>query len=89
MNCANWLRAKCKSAGAYGEKHEMKNGRLLTTGEISKYCNVSRPTVLVWIKSGKLVAYCLPSGHHRISRQTFWDFLAKHNMPIDEEFFSV
>jgi len=66
----------------------MKNERPLTTGEAAKYCHVSRVAVLEWIKAGKIDAYCLPGGHHRIPKEAFKAFLERHKMPIYEEFFS-
>jgi excisionase family DNA binding protein len=65
----------------------MQNERPLTTGEVAKYCHVSRVAVLEWIKAGKIDAYCLPGGHYRVQKQTFRDFLEKYSMPIYEEFF--
>ena len=46
----------------------MQNERPLTTGEVAKYCHVSRVAVLEWIKAGKIDAYCLPGGHYRVLR---------------------
>jgi len=40
----------------------MDNERRLTTGDVMKYCVVSRSTVLKWIKSEKLGAYLTPMG---------------------------
>jgi len=65
----------------------MQNERPLTTGEVAKYCHVSRVAVLEWIKAGKIDAYCLPGGHHRVQKQTFRAFLEKYSIPIYEEFF--
>jgi predicted site-specific integrase-resolvase len=38
--------------------------------------------VLEWIKSGRLKAFRLPSGHYRIDKKNFREFLEKWNMPI-------
>jgi excisionase family DNA binding protein len=66
----------------------MRNQKPLTTGQIAAYCHVSHVTVLKWIKEGRLKAYTIPSGHYRIQKQDFHDFLVQHKMPIDESFFA-
>ena len=65
----------------------MRNDKPLTTGRIAAYCQVSHVTVLKWIKSGKLRAYTIPSGHYRVQEEDFKDFLIAHNMPVDGSFF--
>jgi excisionase family DNA binding protein len=54
----------------------------LTSKNIADYCQVSKSTVLEWIKSGRLKAFRLPSGHYRIDKNDFKDFLVKYNMPV-------
>lgn len=54
----------------------------LTSRDIATYCQVSKSTVLEWIKSGRLKAFRLPSGHYRIDVRDFREFLEKWNMPI-------
>jgi excisionase family DNA binding protein len=54
----------------------------LTSKDIAVYCQVSKSTVLEWIKSDRLKAFRLPSGHYRIDKKDFRDFLEKWNMPI-------
>jgi len=66
----------------------MKNQKPLTTGQIAAYCHVSHVTVLKWIKEGRLKAYTIPSGHYRIEKQDFHEFLVQHKMPVDEAFFA-
>ena len=66
----------------------MRSQKPLTTGQVAAYCHVSHVTVLKWIKEGRLKAYTIPSGHYRIQKQDFHEFLVKHNMPVDEEFFA-
>ena len=61
--------------------------RALTTGQMAEYCQVRPATVFNWIKEGKLKAYSTPGGHYRVRLEEFRDFLAKYNMPIDEDFF--
>ena len=60
------------------------NDRRLTTGDIMRYCHVSRSTALKWIKSKKLDAYYHPDGQYRITRYALLDFLKRYNMPVDE-----
>jgi len=57
----------------------------LTTGVIAQYCGVSRVTVLRWINKGHLAAFRLPSGHYRIHRDDFSEFLARHSMPVHKQ----
>ncbi|HID64117.1 MAG TPA: response regulator [Anaerolineae bacterium] len=66
----------------------MKNQKPLTTGQVAAYCHVSHVTVLKWIKEGRLKAYTIPSGHYRIQKPDFHEFLVQHKMPIDEAFFA-
>lgn len=40
--------------------------KLLKVGEVARRLNVSRHTVLNWIKRGKIKAIRLPSGRYRI-----------------------
>jgi excisionase family DNA binding protein len=54
----------------------------LTSRDIASYCQVSKSTVLEWIKSGRLNAFSLPSGHYRIDRKDFKDFLEKWKIPV-------
>ena len=61
----------------------------LTTGQIAGYCYVSKSTVLKWIKAGRLKAYTIPGGFHRIEREDFRAFLLNHGMPIRQDFFDT
>ncbi len=54
----------------------------LTSKDIAVYCQVSKTTVLAWIKSGRLKAFILPSGHYRIDKKDFREFLERWNMPV-------
>lgn len=54
---------------------------------VAEYCQVSKSTVLRWIKDGKLQAFRLPSGHYRVDREDFRDFLERWAMPIREWLF--
>jgi len=54
----------------------------LTSQDIAAYCQVSKSTVLEWIKSDRLKAFRLPSGHYRIDKNDFREFLEKWNIPV-------
>lgn len=54
----------------------------LTSKDIASYCQVSKSTVLEWIKSEKLKAFRLPSGHYRIDKTDFKVFLEKWHIPV-------
>jgi excisionase family DNA binding protein len=62
-------------------KDNDKRNVRLTSSNIADYCQVSKSTVLEWIKSGNLKAFRLPSGHYRVDREDFRDFLKKWNIP--------
>ncbi len=59
----------------------------LTSRDIAEYCQVSKSTVLEWIKSGRLRAFSLPSGHYRIDKKNFREFLERWDMPLKEWLF--
>ena len=63
-------------------KDNYKENIRLTPRDIATYCQVSKSTVLEWIKSGRLKAFSLPSGHYRIDRNNFREFLERWDMPI-------
>jgi excisionase family DNA binding protein len=48
------------------KKNSYRTNIRLTSRDIAAYCQVSKSTVLEWIKSGRLKAFSLPSGHYRI-----------------------
>jgi excisionase family DNA binding protein len=54
----------------------------LTSRDIAAYCQVSKSTVLEWIKSERLKAFRLPSGHYRIDKNDFRVFLEKFRIPV-------
>ena len=68
-------------------KYDYKVSVRLTSRDIAAYCQVSKSTVLEWIKSGQLKAFSLPSGHYRIDRNDFRDFLERWDMPIKGSLF--
>lgn len=67
--------------------NKIERKRVLTTGEVAKYCGVHFRTVLRWIKRGQLRAFQLPGrGDNRVEVEDFLTFLRKHNLPIPDEF---
>jgi excisionase family DNA binding protein len=64
-----------------------KKGVRLTSQDIATYCQVSKSTVLEWIKRGRLKAFRLPSGHYRIDKKDFREFLEKWHIPVKEWLF--
>jgi excisionase family DNA binding protein len=66
----------------YLRRDYLKENVRLTSRDIAAYCQVSKSTVLEWIKSGRLKAFSLPSGHYRIDRRDFREFLERWNIPV-------
>ncbi|MFH1380439.1 MAG: helix-turn-helix domain-containing protein [bacterium] len=64
----------------------MKNNSILTTFQISQFCNVNISTVIHWINTSKLKAYRTPGGHRRVSKENFIEFLKQYSMPIPPVF---
>jgi excisionase family DNA binding protein len=65
-------------------KHNNRRNVRLTPRDIAAYCQVSKSTVLEWIRSGRLKAFSLPSGHYRIDKDEFRKFLRRWDMPIKD-----
>ncbi len=63
-------------------RNDYKEKIRLTSRDIAAYCQVSKSTVLEWIKSGRLKAFRLPSGHYRIDKKDFREFLEQWNIPV-------
>jgi excisionase family DNA binding protein len=59
----------------------------LSPSVIADYCQVSKTTVMRWIKDGILQSFRLPSGHYRVDREDFRGFLERYGIPIKEELF--
>src|SRR4030065_2826964 len=70
-----------KKESAVPAKKRLENIRL-TSRDIATYCQVSKSTVLEWIQSERLKAFRLPSGHYRIDKRDFRNFLEKWNIPV-------
>lgn len=56
-----------------------------TSGQIATLCNVNPRTVLRWITSGKLKAFRLPGGNHRVPEDDFLAFLNDNGLPVPAE----
>ncbi len=69
-------------------KRKYRQNVRLTSRDIADYCQVSKSTVLEWIKSDRLKAFRLPSGHYRIDKKDFKEFLVKWDMPVNTWLFS-
>lgn len=57
----------------------------ITTGKAARLCGVHINTIKGWIRKGALPATMMPSGHWRIARKAFIEFLNEYNFPIPEE----
>ncbi len=53
----------------------------ISVGFIAKGCGVSNTTVLRWISTGQMPAFRLPSGHYRVERRDFSQFLTRYSIP--------
>ena len=51
-----------------------------TTNDIALMCNVTRQTVINWIKTGKLKANLTPGGHRRVLREDLVVFFRDNRM---------
>jgi excisionase family DNA binding protein len=64
-------------------KHMRHLKKSVAIRDIADHCMVDRVTVRRWVKSGKLPAIKLPSGHYRITQVDYQEFLEKWNIPIE------
>ena len=60
----------------------MTDERPLSTGEVARLLHVTPVAVLGWIRAGKLQAYRIPGGRHRIPRAEFRKFLSDNRIPL-------
>jgi len=60
----------------------MADQRPLSTGEIARLLHVTPVTVWTWIRAGKLKAYRIAGGRHRIAPTDLSAFLAENRIPI-------
>lgn len=59
--------------------------RPYTTGQIARMSSVHINVVKKWIADGLLVAYRLPAGHYRITREAYLEFLNHNGLPVPGE----
>lgn len=59
--------------------------RQFKTAEICGFFDVTRVTVIDWIKNGKLTAYETGGGHYRVMREDLIDFFKQKNRPLPDE----
>ena len=59
--------------------------KAFTTGQVGHYCQVSRATVLKWIRQNYLQAYTIPGGYHRVLRSSLLCFMEEYQMPVPSE----
>ena len=69
------------------KKNDFVSGSFLSTGKIARYCETTVVQVNRWINNGDLKAFRTPGGQFRVTKETFRDFLERHEMPIREDFF--
>lgn len=56
--------------------------KIFTVSEISRIINVSRFSVLKWIKEGKIKSLQLPGGNYRVTRENLVDFMRAYKIPV-------
>jgi excisionase family DNA binding protein len=62
----------------------LRRNDILTTGQVSKICNVAPRTVCRWFDSGQLRGYRIPgSKGRRIPLSGLIRFMKAHDMPIE------
>ena len=69
------------------KKNDFVSGSFLSTGKIARYCETTVVQVNRWINNGDLKAFRTPGRQFRVTKDTFREFLERHEMPISEEFF--
>ena len=60
----------------------MAQPRYYTTQQVAKLLGVTIPTVVNWIKQGRLEAHKTPGGHRRIAQDALEGFAAAYNCPL-------
>lgn len=59
--------------------------KYFTTHHISEICGVTMPTVINWIKQGKLPAYKTLGGHRRVEKSALIQFLKSNRLPLPDD----
>lgn len=62
---------------------DKSKGREFALGQITRILNVSRSTVLTWIKDGRIKAFQLPGGSNRITRENLIGFMNRCDIPLN------
>ena len=57
----------------------------ITTGKAARLCGVHVNTIKGWIRKGALPAMLMPSGHWRITKKAFLEFLNEYDFPVPDE----
>lgn len=66
------------------DRKTLKRKDVLTTGQVSRICNVAPRTVCRWFDSGRLRGYRIPgSKDRRIPIFELTRFMKAHNMPME------
>ncbi len=60
----------------------MAQEKPLSTGEVARLLHVTPVAVLGWTRAGKLPAYRVPDGRHRVDCAEFRKFLAENQFPV-------
>lgn len=67
------------------EKERTAVDKGLSLGKVAAYCGVTRKTILRWVQDGLIDSFSLPSGHHRVTKESLAIFLKKNNMPVPDD----
>ena len=63
----------------------MTNKRFVTTGEISKICEVSAKTVIAWIEKKQLKSFRIGTGPRKVAVSDLFSFLTEKGFPVSSE----
>lgn len=64
---------------------EMTTQKALGTHDIARICHVTPPSVVRWIKEGKLPSFTTGGGHRRVWESDLLRFMKEHNIPVPPE----
>lgn len=71
--------------GPSGDRKSLNGGRVYTTVEVARLCNVTQRAVIYWIDKGKLKAYRTPGGHRRIPEGDLKAFMSAYKIPMESD----
>lgn len=63
--------------------------KFISTAQAARYCQVSRGSMLRWIREGRLKAATTAGGHHRIQLSELTHLMNQLGLPMPEEMNSV